>query len=150
MSIGFIKKALNTVRQESRHRTYRVNQWFKWLAPGLSVKRWLLISAGGVVLASLGLAIWIKLTPIFKAIQFIEEVLGTLANILPSYVSGPLVLLCGLLLIFWGQTQTLSSITKVLRTDGDEELIDVLLAHRRLHRGPKIVAIAAVRDYRLC
>ena len=141
MSIGFIKKALNTLTQESRHHTYRVNQWFKWLAPGLSVKRWLLISAGGVVLASLGLAIWIKLTPIFKAIQFIEEVLGTLANILPSYVSGPLVLLCGLLLIFWGQTQTLSSITKVLRTDGDEELIDVLLAHRRLHRGPKIVAI---------
>ena len=142
MSIGSIKQALNSLRQESRNRTpYRVNQWFKWLAPGLSVKRWLLISAGGVVLASLGLAIWIKLTPIFKAIQLIEEVLGTLATILPSYISGPLVLLCGLLLIFWGQTRTVGSITQVLRTDGDEELIDVLLAHRRLHRGPKIVAI---------
>jgi uncharacterized cofD-like protein len=142
MSIGSIKQALNTLRQESHSRTpHRVNQWFKWLAPGLSVKRWLLISAGGVVLASLGLAIWIKLTPIFKAIQLIQEVLGVLATIIPSYISGPLVLLCGLLLIFWGQTRTVGSITQVLRQDGDEELIDVLLAHRRLHRGPKIVAI---------
>ena len=35
----------------------RIGQWFKWLAPGLLVKRWLLISAGGVLLTSLGLAI---------------------------------------------------------------------------------------------
>jgi uncharacterized cofD-like protein len=35
----------------------------------------------------------------------------------------------------------LGSITGVLRSEGDEELIDVLLNHRRLHRGPKIVAI---------
>lgn len=142
MAIGSFKQALHMLRHESRSRTpYRINQWFKWLAPGLSVKRWLLISAGGVVLTGLGLAIWIKLTPIFKAIQFIEEVVGTLANILPNYISGPLVLLCGLLLIFWGQTRTVGSITDVLRTEGDEELIDVLLNHRRLHRGPKIVAI---------
>lgn len=142
MAIGSFKQALNLLRQESRSRTpYRINQWFKWLAPGLSVKRWLLISAGGVILTGLGLAIWIKLTPIFKAIQLIEEVVGTIANILPNYISGPLVLLCGLLLIFWGQTRTVGSITEVLRPEGDEELIDVLLNHRRLHRGPKIVAI---------
>ena len=142
MAIGSFKQALNTLRQESRSRTpYRVSQWFKWLAPGIAVKRWLLISAGGVVLASLGLAIWIKLTPIFKAIRLIEDVVGTLATILPNYISGPLVLLCGLLLIFWGQTRTLGSITGVLRSEGDEELIDLLLNHRRLHRGPKIVAI---------
>ena len=142
MSIGSIKQALHTLSQESRSRTpYRVSQWFKWLAPGLSVKRWLLLSAGGVVLASLGLAIWIKLTPIFYAIQLIQEVLGAIATILPNYISGPLVLLGGLLLIFWGQTRTLGSITQVLRPEGDEQLIDVLLAHRRLHRGPKIVVI---------
>ncbi len=142
MAIGSFKQALNTLRQESRSRTpYRISQWFKWLAPGIAVKRWLLISAGGVVLTSLGLAIWIKLTPIFKAIRLIEDVVGTIATILPNYISGPLVLLCGLLLIFWGQTRTLGSITGVLRSEGDEELIDVLLNHRRLHRGPKIVAI---------
>lgn len=142
MSLSYLKKAINLFRQESRNRTqYRVNQWFKWLSPGLSVKRWLLISAGGVILTGLGLAIWIKLTPIFYAIQLIEQLVSAIANFLPNYISGPLILLFGVLLIFWGQTRTVGSITEVLRPEGDEELIDVLLTYRRLHRGPKIVVI---------
>ncbi len=142
MPISYLKKAINLFRQESRNRTqYRVSQWFKWLSPGLSVKRWLLISAGGVIFTALGLAIWIKLTPIFYAIQITQELVGAIANFLPNYISGPLILLFGILLIFWGQTRTVGSITEVLRPESDEELIDVLLTHRRLHRGPKIVVI---------
>ena len=142
MSIGFLRQALNALQKQSRSRTsYRVNQWFKWLSPGLSVKRWLLISVGGVLLASLGLAIWIKLTPIFWMIELVRGFLGVITNLLPNYISGPLVLLGGLLLVLWGQTRTVGSITKVLRAEGGEELIDVLLAHRRLYRGPKIVVI---------
>ncbi|MBW4478908.1 MAG: YvcK family protein [Tolypothrix brevis GSE-NOS-MK-07-07A] len=144
MSIGFLKQALNTFQAQSRRRTsHRVNQWFKWLSPGISVKRWLLISVAGVVLVSLGLAIWIKLTPIFWVLEFLRGILGAIADILPNYISGPLVILFGLLLVLWGQTRTVGSITEVLRPKGqsEEELIDVLLAHRRLYRGPKIVVI---------
>ena len=144
MSIGFLRQALNTLQAQSRRRTsHRVNQWFKWLSPGISVKRWLLISVAGVVLASLGLAIWIKLTPIFWVLEFLRGFLGVITNVLPNYISGPLVILFGLLLLLWGQTRTVGSITKVLRPQGqsEEELIDVLLAHRRLYRGPKIVVI---------
>ncbi|MFK0729742.1 MAG: uridine diphosphate-N-acetylglucosamine-binding protein YvcK [Gloeotrichia echinulata GP01] len=142
MSIGFLRQALNVMQKQSRSRTsYRVNQWFKWLSPGLSIKRWLLISLGGVVLVSLGLAIWIKLTPIFWMLELLKGFLGVLTDILPNYISGPLVILCGLLLVLWGQTRTVGSITEVLRPHGEEELIDVLLAHRRLFRGPKIVVI---------
>jgi|UPI000375EA7D uncharacterized cofD-like protein len=142
MSIGFFRQALNNLQQQSRRRTsHRVNQWFKWLSPGLSVKRWLLISIGGVLLASLGLAIWIKLTPIFWALELLRGFLAAITDILPNYISGPLVMLFGLLLLLWGQTRTVGSITEVLRPEGDEELVDVLLAHRRLYRGPKIVAV---------
>lgn len=142
MSIGFFRQALHRLQKQSRSRTsHRVNQWFKWLSPGLSVKRWLLISVGGVLLAILGLAIWIKLTPIFLILELLKGFLGAIANILPNYVSGPLVILFGLLLVLWGQTRTVGSITEVLRPDAEEELIDVLLAHRRLYRGPKIVVI---------
>ncbi|MBD2138977.1 YvcK family protein [Anabaena sp. FACHB-1237] len=143
MSIGFIKQALDAIQLQSHNRTsYRVNQWFKWLSPGLSVKRWLLISLGGVILSTLGLAIWIKLTPIFWAIELIRNFLGVITNILPSYITGPLVLICGILLVLWGQSRTFTSITEVLRPEGDdEELIDVILNHRRLYRGPKIVVI---------
>ena len=105
------------------------------------MKRWLLLSAGGVLLASLGLAIWTKLTPIYRLTQLIGRGLDWLTNLFPNYISGPLVLAIGLFLIIWGQNRTLGSITEVLMPEGDAELVDVLLAHRRLNRGPRIVAI---------
>lgn len=141
-SISFFKQALRTIRHESRGRTpQRFNSWVKWLAPGLLVKRWLLISASGVLLTSLGLAIWAKLTPIFYFLDVVQRLLETIANIIPSYVSGPIAISCGLVLIFWGQTRTVSSITDVLKPNHDQELVDVLMDHRRLNRGPKIVVV---------
>jgi uncharacterized cofD-like protein len=142
MSIGFFKQALSVLQRQSRSRTsHRVNQWFKWLSPGLAIKRWLLISVGGVLLASLGLAIWIRLTPIFWIIELVRNFLSTITDIVPYYISGPVVLLLGILLLVWGQTRTVGSITSVIRPESDQELVDVLLAHRRLYRGPKIVVI---------
>ncbi len=145
MSIGLVKQmkqAMQLLRQGSRHRAPSwMSQGFKWLAPGLFVKRWLLLSAAGVVMVGLGLAIWTKLTPIFYLSRLASEVLETLTDIIPNYVSGPLVLSIGLLFILWGQTRTLGSITEVLMPDGDEELIDMLMTHRRLHRGPRIVVL---------
>ncbi|NEP60667.1 MAG: YvcK family protein [Symploca sp. SIO2G7] len=138
----FFKQALLTIQHESRGRTpQRFNRWFKWLAPGLLVKRWLLMSAAGVLLISLGLAIWKKLTPIFRLIEFIAGILEKITTIIPNYVSGPIAIIFGLVLIFWGQTRTVGSITEVLKPDREQELVDVLMAHRRLNRGPKIVVI---------
>ncbi|MDB9535355.1 YvcK family protein [Dolichospermum planctonicum CS-1226] len=143
MFSGFFKRVINSLQLQSHGRTsHRIHQWFKWLSPGLVVKRWLLISVGGVVLASLGLAIWVKLTPIFWILEFLTGLLAFFADIFPNYISGPLLLLSGVLLLLWGQYRTVGSITEVLRPEGEEEeLIDVLLAHRRLYRGPKIVVI---------
>ncbi len=142
MSIGFFRHALNIVQQQSRRRTtHRINQWFKWLSPGLSVKRWLLISVSGVILACLGLAIWVRLTPIYRIIQLFKIFLEFITDIVPYYVSGPIVLLCGLILLLWGQTRTVGSVTEVFRPQGEEELVDALMAHRRLYRGPKIVVV---------
>ena len=148
MSKGLFKQLLLFLSQESRlawgirpKTQGRVNRWFKWLAPGLLVKRWLLLSAGGVLLTSLGVAIWVGLTPINRLIQFTIELLENIAAIVPNYISGPVAIAAGLLLILWGQTRSLGSITEVLKPGGDAELIDMLLAHRRLNRGAKIVAI---------
>jgi uncharacterized cofD-like protein len=119
----------------------RVNRWFKWLSPGLFVKRWLLLSASGFLLAVLGIAIWSKLTPIYRLLEFISSLFETIANVVPSYISGPLAIAIGLFLLFWGQLRTLGSVTEVFRLEGDEELVDMLLTRRRLNKGPKIVAI---------
>jgi uncharacterized cofD-like protein len=150
MAISPLKQALRTLRAEKQKEYFdrvskrapgRVNRWFKWLSPGLFVKRWLLISATGVVLTSLGLAIWTKLTPVSRLIDLISDFLELITTIVPSYVSGPIALFIGLFLILWGQTRTVGSITEALSPESNEELVDLLLARRKLNRGAKIVAI---------
>ena len=144
MSIISPKKALRRLRSRGRRAIARhpeARQWFKWLQPGLLVKRWLLTSAVGVLLASLGFAIWSDLTPIFRILRFIKTVLGQITNIFPSHISGPMAIAIGFLLIYWGQKRAFGNITQALMAERDEELVDVLLHHRRLHKGPKIVAI---------
>jgi uncharacterized cofD-like protein len=105
------------------------------------VKRWLLISLAGAILTLLGLAISLKLTPVYRLIELLSNFLETLTRILPSSVSGPLAVALGVFFLLWGQSRTVGSIAEVLQPEGEEELVDRLLAHRRLHRGPKIVAI---------
>jgi uncharacterized cofD-like protein len=143
MTIGPLKQAVQAFRQETRNRasSRRLSQWFKWLSPGLLVKRWLFISASGAMLAALGFAIWMKRTPVFYITQFLSQILQKLTDVVPSHVSGPIAIAVGLLLVWWGQTRTLGSITEVLMPDRDEELVDVLLNHRRLLRGPRIVVV---------
>jgi uncharacterized cofD-like protein len=136
-----MKLVLPLFDRQLRTRTRRVRQSFKWLSPGLFVKRWLFLSAGGLLLVGLGLAIWMDRTPVYYFLKFSRRVLLEVTTLVPNYISGPLAVAMGLLLLFWGQKRTLGSINAALKLDGNRELVDVLLAHRKLHRGPKIVAI---------
>ncbi|ACB53562.1 hypothetical protein cce_4214 [Crocosphaera subtropica ATCC 51142] len=147
MPISPLQKAIRKLSPKKRRWSMvgqrtpkRVNRWFKWLSPGLFVKRWLLISATGLLLSVLGLAIWVKLTPVDRLLELVTQLLETITNYVPSYISGPIALLLGLFLLLWGQSRTVGSITDAF-PDSDQELVDRLLTHRRLHRGPKIVAI---------
>jgi uncharacterized cofD-like protein len=111
--------------------------WLKWLIPGLLVKRWLFLSVVGIVLITLGLAISARLTPVL----FITRLLENLAAMLPRHVSGPIAIIVGVGLLWLGQKRVLRSITQALVPDNDKELVDLLLTHRKLNRGPKLVAI---------
>ncbi|MEM9136547.1 MAG: gluconeogenesis factor YvcK family protein [Cyanobacteria bacterium P01_F01_bin.42] len=114
---------------------------FKWLAPGLAIKRWLIISLIGLFLIIFGLIILIQPSPIFGLFRAIRIGLSAVATFMPSYISGSVVIICGLFLLWLGQTRTLGSITEVLIPDQQAELVDRLLAHRRLTKGPKVVAL---------
>ncbi|NET09377.1 MAG: YvcK family protein [Symploca sp. SIO2B6] len=122
-----------------------MNRWFKWLAPGLFIKRWLLLSALGGVFFVLGLAIWTKQAPVFRITRLISNLISNtltfITELVPNSVSGPIVVFIGLLFLVLGQSRTLGAITEVLMPDGNEELVDRLVSYRRLHRGPKIVAL---------
>ncbi len=147
MSISLFRQAVRNLRrrgntapaQNDKHPNVR--RLFQWLSPGIFVKRWLLTIYIGVLMTILGVAIWLKLTPIFWLFQAIDKAVEFLARVVPHYLSGPIVLGCGLFLVFWGHSRSLGEISKVLRPDGDQTLLDMLWQNRRLNRGPKIVAI---------
>ena len=113
----------------------------RWLSPGLLVKRWVLTSAFGFLLLVLGSAIWANLKPVYWILEAVEWTLAGITQVFPYRLTGPLVLLSGLVLILLGQSRTFGSIQQALAPDQDRPLVDALLAQRRRNRGPSIVAI---------
>ncbi|MEB3351682.1 MAG: gluconeogenesis factor YvcK family protein [Cyanobacteriota bacterium] len=113
----------------------------RWLQPGLVVKRWVVTSGFGLVIALLGAAVWADLQPIYWTLESITWLLGQLTRVLPRSITGPLVLLIGGALIWLGQSRSFGSIQQALAPEKDTVLVDALLAQRRLNRGPNLVAI---------
>ncbi len=141
-AMSLLKRTIYSLGHASKQRTpRRVGQWFKWLMPGLFVKRWMFMSATGMLLVVFGVAIWANLSPVHYLIRFVMRSLEFITQLLPSHISGPIALLVGLLFVFWGQSRTFDSISDVLMPERDEELVDMMLTHRRLNRGPKIVVV---------
>ena len=113
----------------------------RWLQPGLVVKRWVLTSGLGLLLALLGAAVWADLQPIYWMLSTIKWLLQQVTQILPRGVTGPLVLVAGAALVLWGQSRSFGSIQQALAPDKGTLLVDALAAQGRLNRGPNIVAI---------
>ena len=113
----------------------------RWLQPGLVVKRWLLTSGLGLMMALLGGAVWADLKPIYWILEALSNLLGILTTVMPREVTGPLVLIIGMGLVLWGQSRSFGAIQQALAPDKDTVLIDALRAKSRLNRGPNIVAI---------
>ncbi len=125
-------------RQELMTRSQRA---VRWLQPGLVVKRWVLTSGLGLLMALVGGAVWADLKPIYWILETLSWLLGTLTTVLPREFTGPILLLVGVALVLWGQSRSFGSIQQALAPDKDTVLIDALQAQSRLKRGPNIVAI---------
>ena len=108
----------------------------RWLQPGLVVKRWMLTSGIGLLLALLGAAVWADLQPIYWLLQSIRWSLQNVTQVLPREITGPLVLLVGGGLIWLGQSRSFGTIQKALAPEKGTLLLDALAAKRRLNRGP--------------
>jgi uncharacterized cofD-like protein len=126
------------------HAAIKYKKWlrgFQWFLPGLFVKRWLFVSIIGIVLIVLGIAISARLTPVLFISRLISTAIDTLVSILPRNMSGPIALVFGVGLLWLGQKRALGSITQVLMPNQDRELLDLLVSHRKLNRGPRIVTV---------
>ena len=108
-----------------------------WLIPGLQVKRWLFLVLVGAVFIALGLAILFDAKPI----SFIMDMVKVLAGILPSAVSGLILLGFGGILFLKGWLNANSSVLQGIDTKDQGHVLERLYRRRMLDKGPKIVAI---------
>ena len=121
----------------------RFKRAIRWLLPGLVVKRWMMTSGLGLLIALIGASIWADLRPIYWAIEILFWFLGFITTFLPRTIFGPIVFFIGISLLIWGQGRSFESIKQALgpSTKNNTFLVDALRAKQKLNRGPKIVAI---------
>ena len=116
----------------------------KWLYPGMRVKRWFFLFAGGVVAAGFGLALLLN----YKFIGMVEGALfniiyratGTYYGWLLTLV-GAMVLCVGLGVMFYAMRRIIRSIIDAVAPEGTDRLVDIIYQKRRLTKGPSIVVI---------
>lgn len=116
-----------------------MNFW-KWLLPGLRVKRWFLLALGGVVLAGFGFSVLTGGT----LLGFWERSLSSVLFEWFGYLSTPagiLMLVCGIVFVISGFANCMRSILKQLLPDRPQQVIQSIYQKRHLEKGPRIVAI---------
>ena len=106
----------------------------RWLQPGLVVKRWLLTSGLGLLMALLGAAVWADLKPVLDSGN-LSWLLSSLTTVLPREITGPLVVLIGSGLLLWSQSRSFGSIQQALAPDKIAVLVDALQTKSRLNGG---------------
>lgn len=118
--------------------------FLKWFYPGMKVKRWFILFAGGVVAAGFGLALLLNY-------QFISLVEGTLFEVAYwatgkyygwlSSVLGAFVIVVGFGVMIYATRRIIRSIVGAVAPDGTDRLVDIIYTKRRLNRGPSVVVI---------
>ena len=97
---------------------------FKWLYPGIGIKRWIGLSAFGVILLLLGSGHLNSQD--FWLIKLLDAVI---------LISGIIILILGI------KSMLRSFIAVFMPSSRDSELVDILYKKKHLSRGPRIVAV---------
>ena len=117
----------------------RIRGAAKWLYPGLGVKRWFLIVLLGLLLFMSGLFfLWTEGIILTEKIKLVTSFLSAFS---PHPGWSFLLLLSGILLLFWGLQQMGNAIAGILLPNHGRRLVEKLYSRRYLEKGPKIVAI---------
>ena len=117
----------------------RIRGAAKWLYPGLGVKRWFLIVLLGLLLFMSGLFfLWTEGIILTEKIKLVTSFLSAFS---PHPGWSFLLLLSGILLLFWGLQQMGNAIAEILLPNHGRRLVEKLYSRRYLEKGPKIVAI---------
>jgi len=112
------------MRKKFNIRIIKIKGLFKWLYPGIGVKRWIILSASGVALVAISSN---RLqTEEYWAIHILDAI---------GLISGIIILILGI------KRMMRSFIAAFMPSSKGTELVDILYQRRQLSRGPKIVTV---------
>ena len=100
----------------------RVRLWLRWLEPGLGVKRWIALMAGGIFLLSIGVVLIVnfKLPEMLARAEIgaIEMVYIVTGHAISPIVIGVVLFLVGTGIIVYGMRETVGAIVGVFAGAG--------------------------------
>ncbi|HNR96500.1 MAG TPA: YvcK family protein [Anaerolineae bacterium] len=121
----------------------RLTSAWKWLYPGMGVKRWLALLGLGLLLLSLGVSFFY--VQMYRALEFTGAASPVAYNVtlqfLPRSVRGLLLALLGTACVVVAVYRLSHSLVTVFYDEGQGRLVDAVYRRRVRHRGPKMVAI---------
>ncbi|MGQ9746623.1 MAG: gluconeogenesis factor YvcK family protein [Candidatus Caldatribacteriaceae bacterium] len=126
---------------ESEVPAQKKNFW-RWLYPGMRVKRWLILAVCGVLLLSLGMSL-ILANPYFRVLYgyWRELVFDIMGSYRIAILFGFFWVAGGVILIVYGLQRMNRSILGAVTPSPESEVVNKVFLKRRLERGPHIVAI---------
>jgi uncharacterized cofD-like protein len=121
----------------------RVGSTWKWLYPGMGVKRWLVLLVLGLLLLSIGVSYFY--VQIYRTLTFSGPAspvaYGVTLQFLPHWVRGLLLGLAGVGLVALAVYRLSRSLLSVFVEPERDSVVNAIYRQRVRRRGPKIVAI---------
>lgn len=113
---------------------------FKWLYPGMNVKRWLMLLLVGTTILGLGFAYLLR--TLYESWTFPTVFYYITLQFLPRWWRGLLFGVVGLAAVVAAVIQFNRSLLAAFMTPGQDNVVDIVYRHRfPTSRGPKIVVV---------
>lgn len=120
----------------------RIERLFKWLHPGMGVKRWLFLAASGLMLFTVGIVLYVK----FRWAYLIEAHVvrpfnDWSGNVVPFWAFHLLFMVIGLILMVVGIQRWFATLYAAAIPFGSRRLVDVMYERMALANSSSFVAI---------
>lgn len=112
---------------------------WRWFAPGLGVKRWLVMLGLGITILALGAAYILR--DIYQFWTFPPFVYYLTLQFIPRWIRGLLFGGLGIGMVTIALIQLGHSLLSPFIRPGQEDVVEVMYRHRRREHGPRIVGI---------
>src|SRR5438270_293119 len=120
-------------------RIQQSTRWWRWLTPGLEVKRWVILLMVSILIIDLGIAYVLK--EFYRTAQLPGEAALITLQFIPRYLRGVLFGVLGLGLLVFSVYKLQNSVLGPFLPGGERSIAEQIYAFRTRNRGPRIVAI---------